>query len=141
MSDETDDEVVVGESTSTDARVIRVYDPKGDFNIEIPAGAKVTFGYFNPASPQYERDNGFRTGTDNVARQTALRIYERGEKGNQLACFIGVRGFRDTKVKLTRMSTRMVVEQRMADDGQGTAEWGGSRMKELIASPEPDTYG
>jgi hypothetical protein len=142
MSDE--EEVIVDESTSEDERKIRVYDPKGDFIIDVPAGAKVTFGYFNPASPRemHERQGmgGYGPGPQNVARQTALRIYERGEKGNQLACFIGVSGFRDHVIKLTRTRQRVVIERNLQDDGEGHVEFGGKDQRELVAVLEDDQF-
>ena len=136
-----EEEVILDESTSADARRIRVYDPKGDFIIEVPAGAKVTFGYFNPASPRemYERPgSGYGPGPNNVARQTALRVYERGEKSNQLACFIGVTGFRDETIKLTRTTQRLVVQRNLEDDGQGTVHWDGREQRQLVRVEEED---
>lgn len=135
MNDEAE-EVIIGESTSETARRIRVYDPKGDFVIEVPAKARITFGYFNPAVPGADSAGGPRYGQDNVARQTALRIYR--TKDDQLACFLGVRGFRDESIGLTRFTRKVTVEQRMMDDGE-TMEWGGQRTRELVASTE-DTY-
>src|SRR3954462_13147720 len=90
-----EDEVILGESVSEDARRLRVYDQNGDFIIEVPAKAKVTFGYFNPSiavDRQVGRES-WGAGADgrNVIKTTALRIYEAGEKSNQLACFLGVR--------------------------------------------------
>ena len=117
-------------------RKIRVYDPKGDFVIEVPDGAKVTFGYFNPAAPaQMGRENYHSP--MNVAKQTALRIYERGEKGNQLACFIGVTGFRDLGITITKLRQHVVIEQNYEDDGENI-QWGGKREQRLIARPEED---
>ena len=142
MSDESAETIVDAESGEvvTDIseggkRKIRVYDPRnGDFVIEVPEGAKVTFGYFNPNAP---REGGRDFGHDpgNVAKQTALRIYERGEKGNQLACFIGVKGFRDLSIAITRLRQHVVVETNYEDDGE-TATFGGRREQRLIATPE-----
>jgi hypothetical protein len=138
-----EDEVILDESVSDDERIVRVYDSKGDFNITVPAGAKITFGYFNPSNTpggafDQSRGGGFEGRT--VAKQTALRIYEHGEKGNQLACFLGVSGFRDTRIKLTRMSQKLIVETNFTDDGEGGIEFGGKQQRQLIAAPEPDTY-
>jgi len=119
-------------------RKIRVYDPKGDFVIEVPDGAKVTFGYFNPAAQRGEGSHDNWSRPDSVARQTALRIYERGEKGNQLACFIGVKGFRDLGVKITRLQQRVTVEQSYEDDGDGREEWGGKRQRQLVVRSEDE---
>lgn len=134
------EETPFGESTSENERRIRVYDRKGDFVITVPAGAKVTFGYFNPSiSFGASERMGFDRQT-NVAVQTALRIYERGEKGNQLACFIGVKGFRDEAVKLTRLSQRVVIETGLTDDGEGNIESQFKQQRQIVAAPEPDTY-
>lgn len=139
----TEEEVITDESVSEGQRRIRVYDPKGDFIIDVPAGAKVTFGYFNPASPRemHERGGGgYGPGPGNVARQTALRIYEKAEKGNQLACFIGVTGFRDEAITLTRTRQRVVIERNLSDDGDGRIEFGGKEQRELVAVLEDDTF-
>jgi hypothetical protein len=137
-----EEEEILDESTSEDERIVRVYDHKGDFTIKVPAGAKITFGYFNPAAPRdmVGNERGYGPGPNNVARQTALRIYERGEKGNQLACFIGVLGFRDDRIKLTRLQQRVVIERNLSDDGEGNLEWGGKEQRQLIAAPELDVF-
>ena len=57
------------------------------FRIEVPDDAKITFG---PWSPPRGRE-GFGSPE---ARTGTLRIY-RGTKENIVACFAGVRGFRD----------------------------------------------
>ena len=134
-----ENEVILGESTSDDERRIRVYDNHGDFIIEVPAGARVTFGYFNPAASGAFQPNMNNYGREpNVMKQTALRIYEAGEKGNQLACFIGVKGFRDERVRKTKLVQRVVVERRYSDDGEGNAEWDGKTQRELKVAPESD---
>lgn len=138
--DSPEDEIILGESTSDDARRIRVYDQSGDFIIEVPAKAKITFGYFNPsiaADRQVGRDS-WGAGADgrNVIKTTALRIYEAGEKSNQLACFIGIKGFRDLRVKKTKLVQRVVVERRYQGDEEGNEEWGGSRQAELTVGDE-----
>jgi hypothetical protein len=133
-----ENEVILGESTSKDVRRIRVYDGDGDFIIEVPAGAKVTFGYFNPAAggDRVPNDYGGRGG--NVMKQTALRIYEKAEKGNQLACFLGIRGFRDLQIKKTKLVQKVIVERRYSDDGEGQEDWSGQQKRELVVSTEDD---
>jgi len=132
-----EDEVVLGESVSEDARRIRVYDHNGDFIIEVPAKSKITFSYFNPAASSDRMPNDYgRQG--NVLKQTALRIYEHGEKGNQLACFMGVLGFRDMRIKKTKLSQKVVVERRYSDDGEGNEDWSGKRQSELVVSTEDE---
>jgi|SRR5262245_52257017 len=132
--EDPEDEVVLGESVSDEARRIRVYKSGGDFIIEVPAKAKVTFSYFNPAAAGGNVD--YRHG--NVSKETALRIYEHGDKGNQLACFIGVLGFRDLRVKKTKLVQRVVVERRYQGDNEGNEEWGGNRQAELTIGNEDD---
>jgi len=139
MADEiidAEDGEVITDVSEGGKRKIRVYDPKGDFVIEVPEGAKVTFGYFNPAAPREGGRDFDRGGYGaNVAKQTALRIYERGEKGNQLACFLGVTGFRDHGIVITRLRQTVTVETNYEDDGEQVA-WGGKRQQRLIAQPE-----
>lgn len=134
-----DEETILSESSSEDERTIRVYDRRGDFIITVPAGAKVTFGYFNPASHGATRQDTF-SHSPNVSVQTALRIYEKGEKGNQLACFLAVNGFRDEQVKLTRLSQRVVIETGYSDDGEGNVDANRKERRQIVAAPEPDTY-
>lgn len=129
-----EDEVVLGESVSDEARRVRVYDPRGDFIIEVPAKARMTFSYFNPASSGYADRNQY--GHGNVAKETALRIYEAGEKSSQIACFMGVTGFRDLRVKKTKLVQKVVVERRYSDDGEGNEDWAGNRQAELTIGDE-----
>src|SRR4029077_2323520 len=135
IAENPEDEVLLGESVSDDARRIRVYDRDGDFVIEVPAKARVTFGYFNPAiaGESGGRNHMYdaRHGAVSTMRTTALRIYEACEKSNQLACFVGVLGFRDARVKKTKLVQRVVVERRYQDDGEGNEDWSGKRQAEL----------
>lgn len=119
---------------STEDRQLRVYDSKGDFIITVPAGCRVTFGYFNPMLPR-DQNERFGTGPDNVARQTALRIYK--GKDNQIACFLGVKGFRDMSIPLTRFTQKVTVERKMMDDGENQ-EWAGTSYRELTAKTEDE---
>ena len=120
-------------------RKVRVYDNKGDFVIEVPDGAKVTFGYFNPSS---SLDGGAfgDNRRQNVSRETALRIYEKAEKGNQLACFIGVKGFRDESVTITRMQESVTITTHHEDDGEGLVSYNAKQHKQIVAVKEPDQY-
>jgi hypothetical protein len=121
---------------STEDRQLRVYDSKGDFVITVPAGCRVTFGYFNPATPTMGAGERGYGGPDNVARQTALRIYK--GKDNQVACFLGVKGFRDLSINLVRFTEKVTVERKVMDDGE-RQEWGGTSYRELTAKAE-DNY-
>jgi hypothetical protein len=140
-AEEPESEVILDESVSDEARRIRVYDAKGDFVIDVPGGTRITFGYFNPASPKFDSrgGGGWQDAPSAVAKASALRLYGPG-KDNQLACFLGVKGFRDESIKLTRLSQRVVIETNLDDDGEGNIKWGGEQRKQLVASPEPDTY-
>jgi len=133
-----EDEIVLGESVSENERRIRVYMPNGDdFVISVPAKAKVTFSYFNPAMSGSSDPNDYGR-RHNVSKETALRIYEHGDKGNQLACFVGVLGFRDYAVKKTKLVQKVVVERRYSDDGEGTEDWSGKAQRELTVKTEDD---
>src|SRR5690242_4648928 len=120
-------------------RRLRVYDNRGDFIIEIPEDAKATFGYFNPASAgegRYSSPDPYR---QSEMRRTALRIYGKGGKENQLAVFCGVKGFRDEgQVKLTRINERVVLTTSYEDDGKGRIERGAVEDRKLIAERESE---
>lgn len=122
-------------------RFLRVYAPDGDFILEVPASAKVTFGYFNPSSHKWEgegqgRSRGFDGyGSNNVARQTALRIYDGvvSEK-NQIAVFLGVKGFRFDDLKLTKLQERVTIIRNFDDDpSTGVTEDNVRQQKQLVA--------
>lgn len=127
-------------------REIRVYDPKGDFTIKVPEDAKVTFGYFNPTRSEggafNQQQRGYGNPGDNVARQTALRIYSgKTEKSNQLACFIGVTGFRDLSIDLVKLQESVTIIRQVQDDpenGRFTDNF--ERSVEMKAIPERGTY-
>jgi hypothetical protein len=138
-----EDEEIIDVSTSDSERKVRVYDSKGDFVITVPAGATMTFGYFNPASPKFDSrgGGGWDDRPSNVAKATALRIYAgASSKSSQLACFVGVKGFRDESIKLTRLSQRVVIETGYSDDGDGNVEEHRKQQRQIVAAPEPDTY-
>jgi hypothetical protein len=130
-----ENEVITEESTSPENRRIRVYNRDGDFIIDVPANAKITFGYFNPATPSEGAGQRGYGSPDNVARQTALRIY-RTDK-DQLACFIGVKGFRDMAIGITRLTQKVTVERRMTQDDEAV-EWYGTETRQLTARSEDE---
>lgn len=133
---EEQDFVVEGEIlVENGSKRIRVYDDKGDFFIDVPEGCRMTFGYFNP-KPHAVPEDRYNHRPSDVARATALRIYQDSTDKRQLACFLGVKGFRDESIKLTRIVQKVTVESRLVDDGEGTVEYGGKQMRELTASPE-----
>jgi hypothetical protein len=134
------EEVLISEMEVLDGeRTLYVYAAPDDFIITIPAGAKVTFGYFNPASAgqpnvryDYERPAG------QTMRTTALRVYEKAEKGNQLACFMGVTGFRDVDlVKKTVKHRKVTIETNFEDDGRQQNYQRRQEVQELTR-PEQD---
>lgn len=127
-------------------RKIRVYDPKGDFTIEVPDDAKVTFGYFNPAAPKFSNDSsgggGFDRHAPNVARQTALRIYEGAiTKKNQVAVFLGVSGYRYEELKVVRLEEAVTIIRTYDDDPEtGLTSDSIKRQQTLRAIPEKGSY-
>lgn len=124
-------------------RKVRVYanNSDNDFVITLPANCSLTFGYFNPGKPSNDQDFGMgRKGKSDTERASALRVYgpSDGTKKDQLACFLGVKGFRDESVKMTKIVKKVTVEQRYVDDGEGTIEYGGKRLAELTMKGEDD---
>lgn len=135
---ETEEVVQEYTNDTSEFRRIRVYDnDKGDFFLDLPPNCRMTFGYFNPAAAgeKYDRFGGRGHQT---MKATALRIYGPGGDKNQLAAFIGVDGFRDEAIKLTKIVQKVTIESRLVDDGEGTVEYGGKQMRELTASPESE---
>lgn len=130
-----EDEEVIIDSTVEEARRIRVYDRNGDFVIDVPAKARITFGYFNPATPSEGAAQRGYGSPDNVARQTALRIYR--TKDDQLACFLGVKGFRDLSIGLTRLTQRVTVESHSTHDDE-IDHYVRNMQRELVVKSEDD---
>lgn len=61
-----------------------------NFKVTVPATAKITFGPWSPPTKGFHGDRDSLKGT--------LRIYEKS-KDNIIACFAGVRGFRDLSLQ------------------------------------------
>ena|SRR5690242_1670218 len=138
-ADIEDAEFVVEGEIPADTRRLRVYADSGDFIIDIPEGARATFGYFNPASAGMSHDPYARNNGAMEMRRTALRIYGKGGEKNQLAVFCGVKGFRDEgQVKLTRINERVVLTTSYEDDGKGRIERGAVEDRKLIAERESE---
>jgi hypothetical protein len=134
MNDEVESELV----TDTPRR-IRVYDVGGDFFLDVPEGVRLTFGYFNPKGQSFQQnDSGYGSRPSEVARATALRIYADSTDKRQIACFLGVKGFRDESIKLTKIVQKVTIESKLVDDGEGTVEYGGKQLRELSAAPEKE---
>lgn len=125
-------------SPKGETKRIRVYDDNGDFFIDVPVEAELTMQYFNPSR---DEDGAYgRNGRQmhHSSRRTRLSVKVGGK---QVAVFLGVGGFRDeSKVTLTRLRQKVVIEKKLADDGEGSVTWGGSEVRELIAAPEEGTY-
>lgn len=142
LTDDIEDAEFVEEGVVPEnVRRLRVYDNKGDFIIDIPDNARVTFGYFNPASAgQGSGRYGTGYGDDRgEMRRTALRVYGPGGKENQLAVFCGVKGFRDeTQVKLVRLREEVTLTSTLHDDGNGTIETSGKQQRQLTAVRESE---
>lgn len=139
--DEAEETIVAmsegGEPGST--RTIRIYDKgRGDFHLQIPSESTVTFGYFNPMTANNADDRyGVGRGGQTI-RTTALRVYAKGAKSSQLGCFLGVEGFRDLSLKLTRLRQKVVIESNFEDDGDGNSKFEDRRMRALNAVVEDD---
>lgn len=74
-------------------RTLLVTDGDGDFKVEIPDEATVTFG---PTIP-YQPKNGY-AGSNHYS----LRVYQGSDKGKLLAVFAGVQHFRDSSLPVLR---------------------------------------
>lgn len=108
--------------TDTRTRTLLVeFDSRGEIRgthrVTIPHGAKVTFSGVNPQNGHAEK---------------ALRIYQ--SKDHQLACFVGVRSFRDeaaVTVQRRRRDIKVTHEDESKRDGRrsshsvqaGPQEW------------------
>lgn len=100
-------------------RTLRVYRRDDDFLLEVPSESTVTFGYFNPAAAGRSDVNQFGGGGGaHTMKTTCLRVYEgKSSKTPQLGAFLGVDGFRDLRLKLTKLRKRVVIESNFEDDG------------------------
>lgn len=118
-------------------RTLRVYDKaRGDFLIEIPSEARLTFGYFNPAASgdSDERYGGMGGRGSTTMKTTCLRVYADGTDKRQIAAYLGVDGFRDQDlVKLTRLTQKVTIETNFEDDGLG--KQASSALKQLGSVP------
>lgn len=126
-------------------KTLRVYDPRGDFLIELPDDAEATFGYFNPAASGEKNKgygNPFNGGPGSETMKTsALRIYVKdGRSKRQIACWLGVTGFRDNSIKLTKLNQKVVIETNFEDDGEGSINFGEKQKRQITATPEPGSY-
>jgi len=104
------------------------------FKVEVPDDSSVTFGPWSPAKAGVGFDSGrVSTGT--------LRIYRSGRKDDVIACFSGVRSFRD--VSAINYSEQVVKEEGATvwkNDSEGYVredkisvkkEWDGEPVKAL----------
>ncbi|HSN67891.1 MAG TPA: hypothetical protein VLV48_01510 [Thermoanaerobaculia bacterium] len=121
-------------------RVLLVKDNDGEFKVEIPEDAKLTFG---PAVP-YARKPGYNPETP---QGYALRLY-RGTKENLIAVFNGVHWFRDVTLPVSRLVIREAGKSVWKSDESGyevqssvkrDAQWTPD-VKRLNAKPEDDLF-
>ena len=77
----------------------RTFLVEGDktFKIGVPDETKITFGPWSPP-----RDPTSKYGGDEGGKRGTLRVYQ-GSKENILACFSGVKSFRDLSVTYTEL--------------------------------------
>lgn len=118
-------------------RRIRVFDQGGDFIIDIPSDARMTFGYFNPGKAVGD-NYGNRRGPEEKA--TCLRIYGDTTDKKQLAAFLGVKGFRDTTLTVQKLTERVTVETSYEDDGLGFEKAQATSRRALVVKNE-DAFG
>lgn len=119
-----------------DTRRIRVYKASGDFIIEIPSDARLTFGYFNPASPRENR-NWQGPGSE-TARTTCLRVYADNSDKVQLAAFMGINGFRDLRVGKVALNQSVTITHNFEDDGLGNTKLNEEARRALVAAAEDE---
>jgi len=120
-------------------RTIRVYDStRGDFHLDVPTESCITFGYFNPAAAGDHRYEAGRISAVTM-KTTALRIYAgKTSKSQQIACFLGVDGFRDLSLKLTRLRQRVVIESNFENDGAGNENYERDVRRSLMPAIEDE---
>ena len=95
------------------ARVLLVHGAK-NFKITIPDDAKVTFGPFSPPSSRKGEQ------WQHVDKRGTLRVYEgKSERGNVLAVYSNVDGFRDLSLGYAEEVTREEGAVIWKDDEQG----------------------
>lgn len=142
-NDVVEDEVIVDESPGGEpggTRTLRVYDKaRGDFELEIPSECSVTFGYFNPAAAGDKASYEFGGRGGNTMKTTCLRIYAGAtSKSPQLGAFLGVDGFRDKTLQITRLRQRVVIESNFEDDGKGNEKFNRDVQRQLERAAEDD---
>lgn len=79
-------------------RTLWVDTNDGQLKIEIPAGARITFG---PTIP-FERKNGAYHRNDGYS----LRVYENSRNDSLIAVFAGVQSFRDVTIPVSKLVVR-----------------------------------
>lgn len=137
-------EVILSEIPATDQdRQVWCYHPADDFKITIPAGARMTFGYFNPASAggKYNDPYGRPAAGADTMKTTCLRVYADSTDKRQIAAFLGVTGFRDTSaVTKTLLRRRVTIEINHEDDGNGKIEEARKQLASGNAVSEDDLF-
>lgn len=119
-------------------RTILVFGDK-NFKIVIPDEARLTFSPWSPPPRNGGWDNGEKAGT--------LRVYAGAGEKNVLACFSGVRGFRDTCLSYAEEVFRETGSAIWRDDEKGLVKdehvsqqkgWIVPELRELPASPDSE---
>lgn len=131
------EEVIISEVTVIGTRRIWVYAAHADddFIITIPDGARLTFGYFNPASAggKYSDPYGRPAAGADTMKTTCLRVYADSTDKRQLAAFMGVKGFRDhDSVQKMSVKQKVTVQTMHEDDGMGNIA---AEFKQLTEGP------
>ena len=113
-------------------REILVFGDK-TFKIRVPDEAKLTFGPFSP--PRGRTAGNMQWGEGSTQSQGTLRIYGR-TKDDILACFAGVRGFRDLSMGYAEEIAREEGSTIWKDDEKGyVRENKAVRTKEWVEDP------
>lgn len=101
------------------------------FKITIPAASKITFG---PWSPPNGKNGG---GYDHASLKGTLRVYLGKGKDNCIACFSGVRGFRDLSMQYAEQIAKEEGAVIWKDDKDGyQREEKVKRQQEWVVNPE-----
>jgi hypothetical protein len=71
-------------------------------------------------------------------KTTALRVYAKGAKSSQIGCFLGVQGFRDMAIKITRLRQKVTVETNYENDGDGYIKHHAEQQRQLVQVVEDE---
>ena len=128
------DEVIISEVRVVGQRRIWVYAAHSDddFILTIPDGARLTFGYFNPAAAGRDKWGNPGPG-ESTMKTTCLRVYADSTDKRQLGAFMGVKGFRDhDSIQKMSVKRKVTVQTMHEDDGMGNIA---GEYKQLTEGP------